>query len=319
MSENKSREVVISTSGVNCYGGRVLTSGGDLTQYMRNPVLYYNHERYNRPIGTVENIRIDGDRIIGTPNFDRIGELSKEIADKWEAGTLKMASAGLDIVEQSDAKELLQPGQTRMTVTKWKLVEVSIVDIGGNDDAIRLYNNGKLLELGVGCDNVLLPLNLNQTEQKTINHQKTEQKMETVLLKLGLPKTATEAEVLQAVEALQSQNVSLKKEKEDIQLRNIGELVDRYIADGKVTADKKEHFVNLGKVAGYDSLNITLSAIPAPVKPNQVIAPTNPGTATLSKKWDELSEAERIELRKNDWDNYVKVFTANYGFAPLSE
>ena len=39
----------------------------------------------------------------------------------------------------SDAPELLKPGQTRPTVTKCRLVEVSMVDIGGDPDV--LINN----------------------------------------------------------------------------------------------------------------------------------------------------------------------------------
>ena len=131
------KEVIISTSGLNCYGSRVLTSGIDLTQYQKNPVLLWMHRRsYNgkdMPIGRMENLRIDGDRLIGTPVFDENDEFAKQIASKWENGFLRMASAGIEIVETSDAPEHLLQGQTRATITRCKLEEVSIVDIGGND------------------------------------------------------------------------------------------------------------------------------------------------------------------------------------------
>ena len=35
------KEVIISTSGLNCYGGRVLTSGIDLTQFQKNGIGSY--------------------------------------------------------------------------------------------------------------------------------------------------------------------------------------------------------------------------------------------------------------------------------------
>ncbi len=315
--DKKQDEVVISTEAVNCYGFRVLTSGIDLKQYKRNPILLYDHKRSSRPIGTVENIRMDGDKVLGTLKFDRIGELSNEIADKWEARTLKMVSAGLDPIESSDDPKYLLPGQTRQTLTKSKLIEVSVTDIGANDDAIRLYKDGNLLELHAGLESEILPLKLHQKIE--INNE-TEKNMKHVLLTLGLPDTAVEADALQAVKALQSENAALKKEKEEIQLRNINELVDFHIAEGKVTADKKEHFVNLGKVAGYESLRVTLSAIPAPVKPSGVIAGGAPGASTtLSKKWNEMSEKELVELRKEDWNSYAKVFNEHYGFAPQKD
>ena len=61
-------------------------------------------------------------------------------------------------------------GQTRPTVTRSKLVEVSIVDVGANDDAlqVRLYSGGKLLTLAQGEDNDLLPL-LNPTTTQPQN------------------------------------------------------------------------------------------------------------------------------------------------------
>ena len=38
-------KVVISNSSVNSYGGRVLTTGIDITQYQKNPILLYMHMR----------------------------------------------------------------------------------------------------------------------------------------------------------------------------------------------------------------------------------------------------------------------------------
>ena len=58
------KEVIISTSGLNCYGGRVLTSGIDMTQFLKNPILLWMHRRsFDRdamPIGRIDNLRIEG-------------------------------------------------------------------------------------------------------------------------------------------------------------------------------------------------------------------------------------------------------------------
>ena len=70
-----------------------------------------------------------------------------------------MASAGIEIIETSDAPEYLLQGQTRRTITRCRLEEVSIVDIGGNNDALQLYDtSGKVLKLSAGEDNDVLPL-----------------------------------------------------------------------------------------------------------------------------------------------------------------
>ena len=127
------KEVVINTSGLNSYGSRVLTDGLDTTQYQKNPVLLWMHRRYgdnSAPIGRMENLRIDGDRLIGTPVFDLEDDFAKKIANKWDKGFLNMCSASVDILETStDPRHLIQ-GQSRATVTRGKLLEVSIVDIG---------------------------------------------------------------------------------------------------------------------------------------------------------------------------------------------
>lgn len=157
------KEVIISTSGLNCYGGRVLTSGIDLTQFQKNPLLLWMHRRsFDRdamPIGRIDNLRTDGDRLIGTPVFDQNDEFAKKIESKWENGFLRMASAGIEIIETSDAPEHLLQGQTRRTITRCRLEEVSIVDMGGNDEALQLYDrSGKVLKLAAGEDNDALPL-----------------------------------------------------------------------------------------------------------------------------------------------------------------
>ena len=137
--------------------------GIDLTQYKRNPVLLYMHTRgfdgKSTPIGRVENIRVEGDELQGTPVFDMKDPFAAEIARKWEEDFIRMCSAGLEPVELSTATEYLLPGQSRATVVRSKLVEVSIADIGSNDDALQLYEpSGKILRLASGADSEIVPL-----------------------------------------------------------------------------------------------------------------------------------------------------------------
>lgn len=157
------KEAIISTPRLNSYGTRVLTQGINLEQYRKNPVLLFMHRRGRKedmPIGIIENLRVEGDTLYGTPKFDDDTDEERTISKKWERGTLRMLSAGLDIVEVSEDPALLVQGQTRPTITKCNLLEVSVVDIGSNDDALQvsLYNGGDLLTLAVGENSVHLPL-----------------------------------------------------------------------------------------------------------------------------------------------------------------
>lgn len=95
------REAVITSNSVNAYGTRVLTEGLDISQYEKNPIVLYMHKR-GIPIGTMNDLRVENDRLFGTPQIDGDTDEEKVIAAKWERGTLRMLSAGIEILEWSD-------------------------------------------------------------------------------------------------------------------------------------------------------------------------------------------------------------------------
>lgn len=322
------KEVIISTSGLNCYGGRVLTSGIDLTQFQKNPLLLWMHRRsFDRdamPIGRIDNLRTDGDRLIGTPVFDQNDEFAKKIESKWENGFLRMASAGIEIIETSDAPEHLLQGQTRRTITRCRLEEVSIVDMGGNDEALQLYDrSGKVLKLAAGEDNDALPLlapekkdepsgtapdgkDNNQTKKSTQSMNKE------FLQLLGLSETATEQEAVGALRLLKEKADKV----ETLQLASITAVVDGAIAEKRITADKKEHFVNIGKAAGIDSLRTTLSLMQPVRKPTEVIRQTDAPRDDEPKTYAKLSDvpANQLEkLREERPQDYERLYKAEYG------
>lgn len=322
------KEVIISTSGLNCYGGRVLTSGIDLTQFQKNPLLLWMHRRsFDRdamPIGRIDNLRTDGDRLIGTPVFDQNDEFAKKIESKWENGFLRMASAGIEIIETSDAPEHLLQGQTRRTITRCRLEEVSIVDMGGNDEALQLYDrSGKVLKLAAGEDNDALPLLVpekkddpsgtapdgkdnNQTKKSTQSMNKE------FLQLLGLSETATEQEAVGALRLLKEKADKV----ETLQLASITAVVDGAIAEKRITADKKEHFVNIGKAAGIDSLRTTLSLMQPVRKPTEVIHQTDAPRDDEPKAYAKLSDvpADQLEkLREERPQDYERLYKAEYG------
>jgi hypothetical protein len=320
------KEVVISNSKLNSYGFRVLTGGVDTTQFARNPILLWQHNRPWRgttdeilPIGRVENLRVDGDNLIGTPVFDTGDDFAKKIKAKFDSGFLKMVSAGLEVIELSDDPAVLVQGQRRSTVTKSKLTEVSIVDIGANDDALVLYKDGKMVNLSTGADSLIVP---EIVLKNNLNNQKNENEMKTIALKLGLPETATEVEILAKIGALQlsAQNAeTLQKEVETQREKAIEGEVDSAIKLKRITADKREHFIALGKSSGIDSLKTTLELMTPAVKPTDVIiAGATGGQSGQSdyKTFAEIPSDKRLELRKDDPEKYKALFKADYGFDP---
>lgn len=313
-----SKEAIISTPRLNSYGSRVLTEGIDLEQYSKNPILLYMHRRGSRndmPIGIMENLRVEGDTLYGTPHFDEDTEEERNISKKWDRGTLRMLSAGLDVIEWSEDPALLVAGQTRPTVTKSKLIEVSVVDIGSNDDALQvnLYREGKLLTLAAGEENPDLPLlKVNEpTLLENDNEPTTNKKrMEKILLKLGLAPTATEDDAVAAISKLQDEHSSLN-------LARIGDAVESAIKEKRITPDKKDKYLNLGKQIGYDGLKELFADMPAAVKPLDLVKPTGGGaSSTATLKWETASAAQLAELRENDREEYMRLYREHFGFEP---
>lgn len=318
-----SKEAVINTSRLNSYGFRVLTEGIDLSQYEKNPVLLWMHTRPFRgttdevlPLGRMESLRVEGDQLIGTPVFDMNDEFARKVADKWEQGILKMVSAGLVVLEESNAPEHIVEGQRYATVTRSKLREVSIVDIGANDDALALYSDDQLVNMKQDGElSKLLSLVSNPKEAK-VEPLNISMPMKEIALKLGLPENATQEQILTAIGGLQEQNRTLKAEKEAAGVKSIELAVDQAVSAGKIAADKKQHFVELGKKVGLESLTETLNLMSGPVRPTDVIKPTATAGGEGYKTLSEVPVSEIEKLRKEQPSEYRKLYQAEYGVEP---
>ena len=321
-NDKMAKRIRISNETLNCYGTWIRTEGIDLTQFSRNPVLLWMHQR-GVVIGMIKDIRVADGEVTGEPWFDEVREESRLAKQQWEKGTLRMGSPNFEILETSEDAALLKPGQTRPTVTRCKLMEYSMVDIGGNDDNIRLSYEGREIRLdaGGGCTLPLLKDSANDNNKtlQTMNEQ-----LKTIALMLGLADTATLPEVQKQINVLlgyQTANTSLRAEKEKLEkeldtlrLAGITTLVDEAVTSGKIEAGKKAHFIELGKKVGQESLKLTFEAMHGTVKPSMVLNRT--GSHAATGEWKKLSEVPVEELklmRENDPQQYRKLYKAEYG------
>ena len=335
------KEVIISTEAGNSYGTRVLTSGIDLEQFKRNPVLLWMHRRAfdgeSMPIGKIDNLRVEEGKLIGTPVFDQNDEFARKIESKWESGFLRMASAALEPIEVNPDPALALEGQTRATVTRCKLIEVSIVDIGGNDEALQLCGaDGKQLKLAVGEDAPSLPLlKLNEPEPtpenepgegEEINNNNKQLKSamnKDQLILLGLPEDASDEQATAALQLMKTKADSA----ETLQLAAITQCVDQAIADKKILAAQRDHYIKLGKAAGAEMLADTFKAMPSQQKPTDTLnlsQQSAPGIGSQPKAYAKLSDvpqSELIALRKDQPAEYMRLYKEEYGVdcPPLSE
>lgn len=310
-----SKRIIINSDRVNSFGFRVLSDGIDIEQYEKNPIMLWMHNRAWRgtkdeilPIGNVIELKREKDEngnniITGLPVFDDTDPFAKSIHDKYENGTLRMASAGLDPISWSEEVELQLPGQTGYTLVKSKLREVSIADIGSNDDSLQiaLYDDeGKIIKLSSNGDNPSIP-QFSKINQKDMS--KIQLSVPELTVKLGLKQDeASEQVILAAIDKMVSENQTLKTDKstleksvsdkeaeivrlkDDAETAKITSLVDQAVQDRKITADQKDHYVKLAK-ADFASVETILKSMPS--------------VPSVEKKLAEgMDESEKTELER---------------------
>ena len=311
---SKKKRVRISNESLNSYGTRVLTSGMNVEQYNRNPVLLYMHER-GQVIGYVKDLKVEGDEVTGELMFDEATELSQRCKKQWEFGSLKMVSAGIDILGLSEDPKHLVQGQTSPTISKSKLFEVSLVDIGANDDAIVLQKDGKRIELGKD-GGVELPL-LHSNNNK--NQKPKQMDQEKLALQLGLPKDADEATINAKLAKLQADGAeaeNLRQERDTLRVARIETLVNAAVAEKKIGEDKKQQFLELGKKVGAEDLKATFDAMSPQVRLSSIVGGNggSPGGGSVEyKKLSDVPGEELAKLRKEDPTQYKKLYKAEYG------
>lgn len=305
----------LTDDSLNTHGGRVMTAGIELTQYERNPVLLYMHER-GKVIGYIKDLEYDKEKgeITGEPVFDEATELSRQCKKQWEVGSLRMLSIGIDILEMSEDPALLLVGQTCPTITRSRIFETSVVDIGANNNAIVMRREGKQITLGRDSENPL-PLLNNKPQIQT-----KEMDIKTIAVMLGLSETADEATVLAKIDEFKgvaAENATLKKDKADLELAQITTAVETAIGERRLTADKKDHFITLGKTVGLETLKTTLTAMTPVTRPSQMISHSGgtpaPGATATYKKLSEVPEDELRRMRDEDRDQYCRLYKAEYG------
>ena len=308
-----SKRVRISNDSLNSYGTRVLTAGMNVEQYCRNPVLLYMHERGN-VIGYVKDVKVENDEVTGELVFDEATELSKRCKRQFEFGSLKMVSAGLDIIELSEDSKYLVAGQTSPTITKSKLFEVSVVDIGANDDALVLKKDGKRITLGRDGECPLPELTSNKPLK-----QEHQMESKAIALQLGLPETATDAEIaekLGELKAAKEANAKLQQEKDALTLASITSLVEKAIGEKRIGADKKDEFVSLGKEIGAEKLSSVFAAMSPQVKLSTILGQHGTAKPEKTVTYSKLSEVpgdKLAEMREQQPDEYKRLYKAEYG------
>lgn len=90
----------------------------------------------------------------------------------------------------------------------------------------------------------------------------------------------------------------MRAENEQLKLAQITTAVDAAVAAKKIPADKKQHFIEMGKKLGIEDLNATLDAISPAHKLSETIQSESTGEVPTKSPWELRMEEIRAKLKK---------------------
>ena len=137
----KGLEYTLSDNSVDRYGDVIEASGWNLTNFKSNPIALFNHNA-GAPIGRWKNLRVDGNRLVGTLDLANAGTSPRidEIRSLAEQGILRAVSVGFLSIKE----ELMDPEddpwfpEHGIHFLKQELLETSLVSIPANPNAVQM-------------------------------------------------------------------------------------------------------------------------------------------------------------------------------------
>lgn len=172
-------DFVICDNTVNRYKWRLLVEGIDLEGFLKNPVCCVQHNTWMIPVGKWKNLRVESEELKGTVEFDRHDPEAVKLYWKYKDGYMSAVSLNIIPIEESEDTALLLPGQVYKTVTKSEMLEISLVTIPGQRNAVKLSTpEGKEYQLHL--------VTTNQNKKSMTEEEKQKQEQENVKLRKQL-------------------------------------------------------------------------------------------------------------------------------------
>ena len=132
----RSYEFTASTSTIDRDGEVIEAKGWDLKNFKKNPVIMYAHDYRSLPIGKAPKVWLAGGKLKNTVQFPPEGtyEFADIVERLVDTGYLKTESVGFIPQKWEDGDGEKGP---RRTYLKQELLEISIVPVPSNPDALR--------------------------------------------------------------------------------------------------------------------------------------------------------------------------------------
>lgn len=248
----------------NSHGFRLLNAGGDFVRFNDNPVMLDTHDQ-RAVIGRWEKLVVDGSELRATPVFDTADPEAARIEGKVDRGFIKATSLGIYIEE---ASYFTLPDDTLdLVVTKWELLEGSVLGVPSNRNALAFYSKDGV-ELSA-ADVLKTVQELAAKATKTVTKQDTD--MPKIILTaeaataLGIAVEHEDGAAISA--AVVSLNAKAKRaDTSENELKAFKEeranaLVDLAVTQGRIEATRKDSFVKMA-IADFKQAKEVLEAMP---------------------------------------------------------
>ena len=224
------KRIIFSTETPNDQGGIIGNDVIDFNRYRANPVILYQHNWEEAPIGLMADIQLIGGKWTGIPTFHRLTEKSREVADMYEAGAIKASSIGGEAIWENTGRKIKNPntGEYELeskldengnrTCKRFNLYEISIVTLPSNPDAVtletfaaKIYEPSQLINIATNITKLSSNLNtMSAEEQAAADKLKADsaaaEKLASVIpaalpaeVKEGMKKQGLGAKILKAV------------------------------------------------------------------------------------------------------------------------
>ena len=180
---------VASTANADRYGDVINQGGWDLSKFRQNPVILLNHNSNALPIGKGIVDVVDGQLMVDI-EFDMDDPQAKEVARKTKAGFLNAVSVGFNPIDSTPRSTLEKShpahGQSGQYFDKAELLEISIVTIPANGDAVaakgyemqnrnfKISNLKHILEVEMTDDTVIVTYARHEMQESKLDHKDDE-------------------------------------------------------------------------------------------------------------------------------------------------
>lgn len=303
--------VINDETKVNSYGFRVLNNGLNLERFQKNPVLLDDHWNSTASVvGKWNNMRVQEGRLLGDIEFDTEDDAANKLKGKVERGYIKGCSMGIAF----DPNKMQLSPDGNFLLTESELMEVSLVAVPANANAVKLYAAGTMKLM----DEKTIQLSL----QKFIDEIQNEKKpnMEKYVLSvdalatLGLDNADDAKAVSMAIVEMQSKYqetlktvAALEAEAAQRVKDNAKALVSQAVSEGRLSATVQEEFIKMA-TDNYKLASAIIAAIPARQSLAAGVHNSKPVEVKTVEDFSKLPLENQLAFKNEQPEAYAALF-----------